>query len=223
MKKGLHTLGLVALLLAAACVEEPEEQTAPAEEETVQEEGELKYPEHWGDPNEPLLPVPAWWSQDSLRWQETDTLVVHMRTDETPSQKRGVIYPGTYTPMDSIAYTVEKGHLTSIIARYSPPAQELYLEYYFKDGDLRYVRHREWNMRPENCGAREMNMFLENGDMFFARERKTSLDIGEPPARIAFRRLQPSQRSKEEMIREMEAHWPRVREAVMSRLEGKGG
>lgn len=168
----------------------------------------------WGMIDEEDLPIPDWMDADSLKRQWTDTLVAYMKTEDNDSIKRYVIYPNSFRESDSIAYTVQNNKIASAIVRYTRPAQELFLEYYFQDGDLRYIRHREWTQRPENVGAREMNFFLEKNNLYFVRERKTPLNIGEPPARIAFRELQPSQRPKKELIREMEIYWPKVWETI---------
>lgn len=198
-----YLLPLLGLLWMAGC-EEPLDEPLPAEPEQPT----------WGVVDEPDLPVPEWMNPDSLIRQWTDTLVGSIKTDTLQGRRRVVLYPATFTPIDSVAYTVEGGNLTSIIARFTPPAQELYLEYYFHEGDLRYVRHREWNLRPENVGAREMNFFFKEGELFFVRDRKTALEIGEPPARIAFHRLRPSQRPREELLDEVQVYWPMVREMV---------
>jgi hypothetical protein len=198
------------LLLLGACAEE-EEEVALLPPDPPQPS--------WGPVDEPDLPIPSWMNPDSLIRQWTDTFVAGIRTDTSDGRENFVFFPERFSPLDSITYTIEDGQITAMWGRFSPPAQELFLEYYFLNGDLRYIRHREWNLRPENSGAREMNFFLREGELFFVRDRKTVLEIGEPPARIAFHRLRPSQRPREDLVAEMEAHRSYVLDKVAEDLE----
>ncbi len=196
-------LGIMLMLVAQAC-----------KEESSVEPVKMKI-NNWGVMDvEDDLPIPDWMDKDSLIRQWTDTLVSTMRTDEGENRTRYVIFPNTFAETDSIAYTVVNNQITSIIARHTKPAHELFLEYYYSEGDLRYARQREWTQRPENCGAREINFFLKNKNIFYVRERKTVLDFGEPPARIGFYSLQPSQRPKQELIDDLNAYLPLVTDIV---------
>lgn len=201
------------LLVFAACVDQEDEVDALPPDPPQPA---------WGPVDEPDLPIPAWMNPDSLIRQWTDTFVAGIKTDTSEGRLNFVFYPKRFSITDSITYTVENGQITSMWARFSPPAQELFLEYYFLDGDLRYIRHREWNLRPENSGAREMNFFLKEGELYFVRDRKTVLEIGEPPARIAFHRLRPSQRPREDLVAEMEANRPYVLEKVAEHSRSRG-
>ncbi len=164
----------------------------------------------WGEVEEPDLPIPDWMEKDTVKRKLTDTLVAYAISYATDSTQRYVLYPTIYSENDSIAYTILNNRLSNIITRITRPALELYLEYYFADGDLKYIRHREWNQRPENCGAREINFYLENKTINFVRERHVVLDLNEPPARIAFKKLQPSQRTIDVLTKDKDEYWPAI-------------
>lgn len=207
------TFSILIALSAVACQQEgKKEATSKKEEEPVLP----RYPsaDNFGVIDEPDKPVPAWMDPDVQRRSLVDSMVGYIRMEDHENVSRHVIYPKTYQDRDSIVYTLRGDVLEGIIVRFSPPAQEIYLEYYFEGGDMRYARRREWNLRPENAGAREIGIFLEGGEMWFVRERKVDLDIGEAPARIAFRELQPSQRPREVLQKEFEEYWPTVRDLV---------
>lgn len=174
---------------------------------------ETKRPEirnDFGEIEEPDLPVPDWMDKDTLKRKRIDTLVAYAISYATDSTKHYVLYPHIYSENDSISYTMLNNQLSNILARISRPTVELYLEYYFADGELKYIRHREWNQRPENSGAREMHFYLENQSITYVLERTVSLDLFEPPARIAFKKIQPSQRSIEALNKDKDDYWPKV-------------
>lgn len=212
MTRSLILFALLALA-AVACTQEGKQEPRPKQEE---EPALPRYPsaDNFGVIDEPDKPVPAWMDGDVQRRSLVDTMVGYIRMEDHQNVRRYVIYPKAYSERDSIVYTLRDGVMEGIIVRFSPPAQEIYLEYYFENGDMRYARRREWNLRPENVGAREIGIFLQKGEMFFVRERRVELDLGEAPARIAFRELQPSQRPKEEIQREYEEYWPKVRDLI---------
>lgn len=207
------TLSILIALSAVACQpENKKEQVASKDDEPVLP----RYPsaDNFGVIDEPDKPVPAWMDSVVQRRSLVDTMVGYIRMEDHDNVRRYVIYPEIFRESDSIVYTLRGDVMEGIITRLSPPAQEIYLEYYFEDGDMRYARRREWNLRPENSGAREVGIFLQDGDMWFVRERKVDLDLGEAPARIAFRELQPSQRPREMIQKEFEEYWPKVRDLI---------
>jgi hypothetical protein len=196
--KGFIMLSLL-LLAFTSCNETPVEETKRPE---IRNE--------FGEIEEPDLPVPNWMDKDTLKRKKIDTLAAYAISYATDSTQHYVIYPDFYSENDSISYTMLNHQLSTILARITRPTVELYLEYYFDDGDLKFIRHREWNQRPENSGAREIHFYLENQRIIFVRERTVSLDLTEPPARIAFKKMQPSQRPIEALNKDKDDYWPKI-------------
>lgn len=220
----LQILLTVLSVSVLACKEPdmPAPVTPPLEEELVQEESADPMAD-WCSDKGPDVPVPDWMRKDTLIIAWTDTMVGKVQFDNTKGSRRYVVFTDTFGPADSIEYVVKDGKLWGIIARYSPPAQELIIEYYFHDGDLRYIRHREWNKRPENYGALEFGFFFEKGELYYVRDRYvTDLEIWEPPARLACKKLRPSHIPREQLESEYKKFITGVMDKVKADMTARG-
>ena len=200
--------GLFLVLLSGSC---SQDQESPKSLEKVVDSGRY----------EPIDPV-SWMKADTVLLAGIDQYVMAVRQmeDEGKYFSRRIALSAAFS--DSMDYFLDAGQLIKIQSLNKGPAQELWLEYYLQDGNLVFMRHREWNHRPEASSAREIYFYFRDNELFFALERYLPLQAFQPPIELLDVPLKMSDRPKENLMFFVNRLWPSAKALIEEDRKANG-
>ncbi len=114
---------------------------------------------------------------------------------------------------DTVKYIELDGKLQRISSIFITDSVLTWLVFHIVDDELKLVRFREGREMPERT-VKEAFSYLENGKIFFAKERSKPLEPGEPLAAFRFLPFVNNVRTPAEMQAEYAPYWEITKKAV---------
>lgn len=167
-------------------------------------------------------PMPDWMVLDSNRFLRNDTLYKEARLMGAQGDaERYSFVPHVFDPFDDIAYIVKDGELLYVRMMYTREQQTMHQDYSLDNGELGWARFRIWDKVPGMEQGREVYFFVDSDTLYYVSERTIDLVGGEPPAEISQLPLDPSQRPREELEKELHEYWDKIYDLVREDMEGR--
>ncbi len=166
-------------------------------------------------------PASVWLQKDTTKIKLIDSLVgvTKERIYKDKTAKKMSIYFDD-APVDSAEVSIYKGELINVSYRYFDPAAEVWNDCFLKDGKLFFMRHREWNKRPEAHSAREIFFYFDNEEKLqFAKERYKVLGLQNVPADLLWEPMVDYPRTLENAMTYIDRFWPTMRRLVEQKLQ----
>jgi hypothetical protein len=161
-----------------------------------------------------------WMVLDSNRFLRNDTLFKEARMMGAMGEANQYSFvPHVFDPFDDITYTVKDGELLHVRMMYSREQQTMHQEYSLDSGELGWARFRIWDKVPGMEQGREVYFFVDSDTLYYVSERTIDLVGGEPPAEISQLPLDPSQRSREELDKELRKYWDKIYDLVKEDMD----
>lgn len=164
-------------------------------------------------------PASVWLKKDTLKIQLIDSLVgmTKERVYKDGTAKT-VTYYFDNAPVDSADVSTYNGELINVSYRYFDPAQEVWNDIFIRQGEVFFVRHREWNKRPEAHSAREIFFYFQGGQLEYAKERYKVLGPENIPADLLWEPMLDYSRTLESAQSYLDRFWPTMRTLVEQKL-----
>lgn len=193
-------LGLVSFMIQS-CQDEPAQQV----EIKAEPEG---------------TPATVWLRKDTMKIKLIDSLVGvtrdRMYKDMTAAKQ---VLHFEDAPLDSADVYIYKGELINVSYRYFDPGIEIWNDFFLKDGNVFFMRHREWNKRPEAHSAREVFFYFDNQERLeYAKERYKVLGLDSAPADLLWEPYVDYSRTLENAQTYIDRFWPIMRPLVEQKL-----
>ncbi len=165
-------------------------------------------------------PPEVWLRKDTVFIQHIDSLVglakEHMYGDRTAQT---TTYYFENAPVDSAMVSFLDGKPINVSYRYFDPAREIWNDIFLRDEKMYFMRHREFNKRPEAHSAREAFFYFDDQEVLqYAKERYKVLGPQNIPADLLWEPINDYPRSLENAMTYVNHFWPEMREVIMQKI-----
>ncbi|MCF8238841.1 MAG: hypothetical protein K9I85_11835 [Saprospiraceae bacterium] len=169
-------------------------------------------------------PAEVWLHQDTLVLQHIDSLVgvTKARVYQDHTARTETLYFED-APVDSANVSFFNGEMVHVGYRYFDPAREIWNDCFLKDGKMYFMRHREWNKRPEAHSAREIFFYFDDQESLqYARERYKVLGPQNIPADLLWEPMVDYPRTLEDAMTYVNHFWPKMRAHIQQKVKETG-
>ncbi len=143
-----------------------------------------------------------------------DTLAAKLDAQWKPGPNLRKAY---FNERDSVEFLLVNNEPERISSIFTTDTTVIWVTLHQINNDIKLVRYREWSATPKQR-VKEAISYLENGKIFFSKERFKYLEEGEPWASFRFATFVENARTPEEMTAEYMPFWDATKKAIDLKL-----